>query len=124
MNTDLGCVYSGWGGWRVFFELDKDSDNLASEGSLGFLYDERGKPPVEADGDQHDNGPLREDCGQTVGGDEPPGVPVEPYLVHDPPNHQTNTFYGGYNPARKSSRCSREFKVQQGERNERKINTE
>lgn len=55
---------------------------------------QRTQPPVEADENEHDDGPLREDCGQTVYSDLPPRVQLQSDLIHNPPRDQTHCFDG------------------------------
>ena len=66
---------------------------------LGLVDLEWSHPPVESDEDEDDDGPLHESGGQRICLNQPPGRRVGHYLLHDPPDDQTNAFYRENEPA-------------------------
>ena len=66
---------------------------------LGLVDLEWSHPPVESDEDEDDDGPLHESGGQRICLNQPPGRCVGHYLLHDPPDDQTNAFYRENEPA-------------------------
>ncbi len=80
-------------------EFEDQPEDGPGEVVLWFVDLERSHPPVEAEEDQEDDGPLHECGGQRVRLNQPPGRRVGHYLLHDPPDDQTNTLYRQNEPA-------------------------